>query len=188
MSEPQTQPPKKPSLLFKIFKVILVLIVLAILAFVGVGMFVLDGKYDVSREISIHAPPPEVHKKVGDLNEWPKWLPFVKQDPSVKTTIEKATGVGANQHWTSDHGNGELTFTESDEEKGTRWDMLFDKKYASKGSMTYTRDGENTKVAWRMTGHNEDFVGKWFAFLMPYMVGPAFEQGLKDLKTEVEKK
>lgn len=183
----EAPPQKKPSLFFKFVKVVLLLIVLAILAIVGLGLFVLDGKYDVSREVVIHAPPAAVHKKVGNLEEWPKWLPFVKEDKSVKTTIKSPTGAGASQTWTSDHGNGELTFTESDEEKGTKWNMVFDKKYESEGSMTYTRDGENTKVVWRMTGHNKDFVGKWFAFLMPYMVGGAFERGLNDLKTEVEK-
>ena len=39
-----------------------------------------------------------------------------------------------------------------------------------------------------MTGQNGDFVGKWMAFAMPYMVGPMFEEGLLDLKNKVEAK
>ena len=112
----------------------------------------------------------------------------VKHDPSVNTTIEQPTGVGAKQHWTSKNGNGELEFTASDEEKGIEYTMLFDKKYASKGSMSYTKAGDDTRVTWRMTGQNDDFVGKWMAFAMPYMMRPMFDEGLVDLKNKVESK
>ena len=53
MSEPQ----QKSSLLGKIFKVGLVLFLVAILAIGGIGAFILDGKFDVSREVTIKAPP-----------------------------------------------------------------------------------------------------------------------------------
>lgn len=184
MSEPQ----QKSSLLGKVFKVGLVLILVAILAIGGIGMFVLDGKFDISREVTIKAPPASVYQQVGDLREWPNWLPFTKHDKSVQTTIEQPTGVGASQHWTSKNGNGKLTFTEADEEKGIKFDMLFDEKYASKGSLTFTRSGEDTRVVWRMTGQNDDFLGKWMAFCMGHMVGPMFEEGLTDLKNKVEAK
>ena len=52
-------------------------------------------------------------------------------------------------------GAGELTFTTSDEEKGVEYTMLFDEKWASKGSMTYTKAGDETRVTLRMTGQNE---------------------------------
>lgn len=66
MSEPE----KKPrSFLFKAFKVILLLLVLAVAAFVGLGLFVLDGKCEIARETTIKAPPEAVHKQVGDLRE-----------------------------------------------------------------------------------------------------------------------
>src|SRR5439155_4740010 len=119
---------------------------------------------------------------------WPNWLPFTKHDTSVKVIIEKPTGVGANQHWTGKDGTGKLTFTASDEEKGIDYDMLFDEKWASKGSFTYTKAGDETRVAWRMTGLNDDFMGQWMALGMKYMVGPMFEEGLVDLKNKVEAK
>jgi uncharacterized protein YndB with AHSA1/START domain len=184
MSEPQ----KKSSFLFKVAKVVLVLFLVAVLAIGGVGVFVLDGKYELSRETVIKAPPAAVYAQVGDLNQWPNWLPFSKHDPSVQTTVDKATGVGAHQTWTSKNGNGELTFTKADEDSGVAWDMNFDKKYDSKGSMTFTREGDDTRVVWRMTGQNNNFVGKWLALAMPTMVGPMFEEGLTDLKNKVEAK
>jgi hypothetical protein len=183
MSEPQ----KKPgSWLFTLLKGALVLVLVAGLGILGVGLFVLDGRYEVSREITIKAPPQVVHQQVGDLRAWPKWLPFTKQDPSIQTTIVQPTGVGANQNWVGKDGKGQLSFTASDEQKGIAFDMLFDEKYASQGSLTYTPAGDQTRVTWRMTGRCDDFMGRWLSLAMGSMVGPMFEQGLADLKTTVE--
>ena len=187
MTQTKTPPKKKKSILVTLLKVTLLVILLAVAAFFVVGRFVLSGEYDVSRETTINAPPSAVHAQVGDLRQWPNWLPFTKHDPTIKTTIEQPTGVGARQHWTGDTGNGELTFDASDEDKGTAWTMVFDKKYTSKGSITYAPAGGGaTRVTWRMTGRNDDFVGKWMAAAMGAMVGPMFDEGLADLKKTVE--
>lgn len=182
------QPPKKRSFLFRFVRAVGILILLLVVAVTVIGLFVLDGKFDVSRSVAIKAQPEAVHKQVGDLNEWKNWLPFTKHDPSIQTTIEQPTGVGASQHWTGKSGNGELKFTASDEAKGIEFDMLMDKTYASKGALSYAPAGDDTRVTWRMYGQNTDFAGKWMAFLMPYMVGPYFDEGLNDLKTKVEAK
>lgn len=182
------EPKKKSGCLMTLFKAVLVLILLLVAVFFGVGYFVLDGKYEVARDTTIKAPAAAVHQQVGDLREWPNWLPFTKMDPGIQVAIEQPTGVGASQHWTGKDGKGKLKFTESDENKGIAFDMLFDETYASKGSLTYDQAGTDTKVTWRMTGQNNDLIGKWLALAMPTMVGPAFEQGLADLKKKVEAK
>jgi hypothetical protein len=115
-------------------------------------------------------------------------LPFTKHDKTIKTTIDKPTGVGAHQSWTGDSGNGKLTFTSSDEKKGVEFDMVFDEKYKSQGSLTYTPSGDETRVTWRMKGQNDDFLGKWMALAMPFMVRAYFDEGLQDLKKKVEGK
>jgi uncharacterized protein YndB with AHSA1/START domain len=185
MSEPE----KKPrSCLFRLLKVTLLLVVIIALAVVGLGFFVLDGKYDFARETTIKASPEDIHKQVGDLREWPNWLPFTKHDKSINVTIEQATGVGANEHWTGKSGNGKLSFTSADPDKGIEFTMVMDEKYASKGAITYAPSGSETRVTWRMTGQNDDFMGKWFALAMSSMVGPMFDEGLADLKAKVEGK
>lgn len=193
MSEPENKPGSEPekksgSKLVKLLKVLALLGVAAVVVFIGVGMFVLDGTYEVSREIVIKAPPAAVHQQMGDLREWPNWLPFIKHDKTVKTTIDQPTGVGAHQQWTSDNGNGKLTFTASDEQKGVEYDMLMDETWPAKGAFIYTPSGDETRVTWRMTGQNEDFLGKWMALLMAPMMGPLFEEGLADVKAKVEAK
>jgi hypothetical protein len=185
MSEPQK---KSGSFLMKLLKIVLLLIVVAVAAFFAVGYLVLDGKYEVSREITIKAGPAAVHKQVGDLREWPNWLPFTKHDTSVKVTIDKPTGAGASQNWTGKSGDGKLMFLASDEETGVEYTMVIDEKYTSRGAFLYAKSGDETRVTWRMTGQNEDIMGKWMALAMPTMVGPMFEEGLADLKSKVEAK
>lgn len=183
-----SEPKKKGSVLVKLLKLFVLVVLLCVAAFVGVGLFVLDGKYDVERSVVINADSDDVHKQVGDLRQWPNWLPFTKHEPTIRTTIVKPEGVGASQHWEGKDGKGELTFTASDEDKGVEFDMVFDGKWKSKGRLIYEKSGDGTKVTWRMTGQNDDFVGKYFAALMPNMVGPMFEEGLADLKKKVEEK
>lgn len=185
MSEPEK---KSGSCLWTLVKLTLLLILVVVVAIVGVGYLVLDGKYELSREITIKAAPEDVHKQIGDLREWPNWLPFTKHDKSVNTTIETPTGEGASQHWTSNNGNGKLKFTSSNEETGIKFDMVFDEKYKSKGAINYARSGDETHVTWSMSGQNDDFMGRWIAAAFPYMMGPMFEEGLADLKKKVEKR
>jgi hypothetical protein len=185
MTEPAK---KKRSLLFRILRVAVVLVLVLLMAFFGVGYLVLNGKYEVVRQLTIKAPPQGIHQQVGDLREWPNWLPFTKHDKSVKVTIDKPSGVGAQQSWTSDGNNGRLSFAASDEEKGVEYDMVFDEKYTSKGIISYAKSGDDPLVTWKMTGQMDDLIGRWFALLMPSMMGPMFDEGLADLKTKVETK
>jgi Polyketide cyclase / dehydrase and lipid transport len=184
-----TDPQKKPrSLIVRLLKWFAILIILLVGIFVGVGQFVLDGKFDVSRETTIKASPESVHKLVGDLREWPKWLPFTKHDKTIKTDIVQPTGVGANQSWVGDTGKGKLTFTASDEAKGIEFDLVLHEVYPSKGSLTYKKTGDDTVVVWRMHGQSDGLIGHWLAFATPTLVGPMFDEGLADLKKEAEKK
>lgn len=190
MSATPAPQPRPRSLFGKILMGFALVVFVLIAVFLGVGMFVLDGKYEVAREIVIQARPGAVHQQIGDLREWPNWLPFTKHDRSVKTTIEKPTGVGAHQHWVGKDGTGKLTFTASDEAKGVEFDMLFDEKWKSKGAFTYAEaeQGASTKVTWRMAGQNDDLMGRWMALFMSPMMGPMFDEGLADLKKKVEAK
>lgn len=182
------EPKKSGSLLGKLFKAFVLLVLLAVAGVMGVTFFVLDGKYEVSRSVTVKADMDDVHAMCGELKNWPKWQPWTREDPTISTTIVKDTGVGAHQHWTGKDGNGKVTFTSCDPEKGVEYDMAFDDKYFSKGAITYSDAGGGmVQVTWAMHGRNEDFIGKWFAVAMPGMIGPYFERGLNDLKTALEK-
>ncbi len=183
------EPKKKSSLLVTLLKVMVLGVLLLVAGVLAVTFFALDGRYEVSRSITVKADKDDIHELCAELKNWPKWQPWTKDDPSIKTTIEKDTGVGARQHWTGKDGTGDITFTACDEDKGVEYDMVFDSRYKSRGSIRYEDAGKGeVKVTWAMNGQNDDFVGKWFAAMMPTMVGPMFEDGLKELKSKAEAK
>ena len=166
----------------KIFGVIIVI-------FVGVGLF-LDNEVHVTREIKIDASAEDIHRYVGDLNQWPEWTPWVVLDPSIKTTMgDKTTGVGASQSWTGESGGGNLTFTASSPQTGIVYDLIFDGDPAVYVSgMTYKTDGNGTIVTWYMKGEmGPIIIGNYFAQLMDSLVGDSFQLGLDKLKEQVEK-
>ena len=158
-----------------------------------VGIFVLVGLilpsgYRVERSVFIQAGPEEVHRMVGDLDRWGEWEPWRLEDPTIVTTVETSTGVGAHQHWVGESGNGELTFTTCDPATGIVYDLSFDEgRYLGVGSMLYSPTPEGTEVRWIMEGDNGwNIVGRYFGAMMGSMVGPSFETGLDNLKTAVE--
>lgn len=173
----------------KVIKWIVGIVVLLVAAFFVVGQF-LPKTYAFERSIVVDADRAEVHELVSDLKAWPKWSPWIEEDPSIKTTLgEKTEGVGAHQSWTSDNGPGELTLTESSPESGVAYDMSFNEgQFKAEGAIRYASDGEGTRVTWSMNGDDGGtLVGRYFALMTDSMVGPMFERGLEKLKAAAEK-
>lgn len=155
----------------------------AIIVIIG---FFLPSNYDVHRTITINAPSGVVWSKVSNLEEWPNWQTWKVEDPTIEVQIAKNSGVGAHQTWTGESGNGEVTFTEIDEGRSVRYDMVLDETYRSKGELVLGLEGNQTVVTWRMYGNTDNFSGRYFAAMMDMMVGPMFEDGLARLKSSSE--
>src|SRR5689334_14944311 len=83
----------------------------------------MPNRYHVERSILIAAAPAQIHPWVEDLQKWPTWANWDRQDPSLAvTTTDNAKGVGASQHWQGEHsGSGILTITKSDPAQGIRF-------------------------------------------------------------------
>ena len=173
----------------KILKTLLSIIIVLIVIVVVVGLF-LPTSYTVERSIVIDAPPAEIHKYVGDLNNWNSWEPWREGDPTIVITHgEKTKGVGASQSWVGDSGDGALTFTKDSPDEGIAYDLVFDDgTYESQSAIKYSplEDGE-TKVTWTMTGDmGTPVIGGYFVLMMDSMVGNMFDKGLSNLKNTVE--
>ena len=170
------------------FKKLLIGLVVLVVILVAVGFF-LPSSYEVKRSVVIDAKPSAVHKYVGNLEKWGEWEPWTEGDPTIETTLGKKTsGVGASQTWTGKEGDGKLTFTASDSDKGIEYDMEFDGgKWKSKGAMRYEAVEKKTTVTWEMTGTVElPVIGGYMALMMDGWTGPYFEKGLAKLKAKVE--
>ena len=173
----------------KILKTILSAIIVLIVVLVVVGLF-LPTSYTVERSIVIDASPSQIHKYVGDLNNWDSWSPWKQEDPTIVVTHgEKTQGIGASQSWVGESGDGALVFTKDSPSEGIEYDLVFDDgTYVCQGAMTYNplEDGE-TKVTWIMSGDmGTPVVGGYFVLMMDSMVGEMFNKGLSNLKNTVE--
>lgn len=172
--------------LLKILGIVLLLLVL-------VGLF-LPTDYDIRREVTIQAPAAKVHAWVGDLTKWPDWTPWQEHDPSTRVTLgARTTGVGASQTWTSDGGDGELTFTACSPAEGIAYDMAFlmdGERVPAQSTMLYREQGGATTVTWTMQGDAADFmppvVGGYMNLVMKGAINGEFDKGLAKLKQVVE--
>ena len=170
-------------------------IFLGLLAVLVIAGLLIPSKYTIVRKATIDAPPPAVHAFVGHLDQWPVWMPWEQEDPSVITSLsDKTTGVGAAQSWTSSKsGDGEVEFTECDENTGIAYDMTFimkDKRAPAKASIRYAPAGDSTEVTWTMDGDLASMMPPVMRGLMKPvmtgMVGKNFARGLASLKEKVE--
>ncbi len=153
-----------------------------------VGFF-LPTQYNVSRAQLIKAPPAVIHSHVNDLNKWEGWAPWLEEDPTLIIILgEKTSGVGASQSWHGKDGNGALTFTQSSPDTGIDYDISFnDGSYKCQALIHFRDLAGSTLVTWEMTGDMAvPVLGGYLALNMDLMVGPMFEDGLKELKSVVE--
>ena len=170
-------------------------IILGVIAVLVVAGLCIPSSFTIARKSTIAASPSDVHAWVGDLEKWPKWMPWEQEDPSVITSLgDKTTGVGAAQSWTSSKsGDGEVEFTECDENTGIAYDMVFiskGKRAPAKASIRYAPAGDGTEVTWSMEGDLASMMPPVLSGLMKplmsTMIGKNFAKGLAGLKEAVE--
>ena len=172
----------------------LLMVVVGLVAAAVIAGLTMPTTYAIEKSVEIQGTTAEVHALVGDLQRWEEWAPWYEDDPSIVNTLgEKTTGVGASQSWTSDSGDGELTFTKCDAASGIAYDMAFimeDTRAPAKSAMSYSAEGDTTTVTWTMEGNTADFMPPVVRGLMtPLMkgeIGGMFEKGLETLKGKVE--
>ncbi len=173
--------------MMKVLKFVVALVLLLVVAVVVVGLF-LPKKYDVERSITIDAPPEVVFAYLNDLEKWEAWEPFSKSDTTIVTTLgEPSAGLGATQSWTGDSGNGSLTFTMADPDKGIAYDLNFEGYDPAFSQMTFEVVDGKTVLTWSMQGEiNTPVIGGYFVMMMDSMVAPMYDDGLANIKKAAE--
>lgn len=171
---------------------ILIVAVLVVVAIAIVAAFQ-SSTYSVVRTAAVAAPPARVFAHTNDLRSYQTWNPFGKSDPAAKYTYEgPATGVGSVLRWSStgQTGEGTMTNVESRPNELVRYRLVFIRPMAGAGDMAFTLQpqGNQTLVTWSMEG-DKAYLAKVMGLFMSMdkMIGGAFDRGLAELKTIVEK-
>lgn len=88
-------------------KMILSIIGIALVAFIGFGLFKASGlkSIQIVKSVTIKGSKEEVFNMVRYLGNFPKWSPFLVQDPTQKYEVKGKDGeVGAQYHWDGNKG------------------------------------------------------------------------------------
>lgn len=147
--------------------------------------------FAIERSTTVAAPPGAVIELIEDFNQWKRWSPWDKLDPTQVVTVSGAPrGKGAMYAWVGQkNGQGRMEILEHrpNEFVGIQLDFLKPMTARNRCDFTVRPTDKGTVVVWRMTG-THSFTGKAFAFFasMDKLVGRDFERGLADMKAVAE--
>jgi hypothetical protein len=176
----------------KLLKKIVLVVLLIPIVLVVVSLF-LPAQYRVERTTSINAKPDAVFARINTLKQWPEWTAWtVAKYPDMKISFAgPESGVGATYTWDGEStGQGTLKITRSEPAKEIAYDLEFDHgKFVSKGTIALEQAGETLKVTWVNEGDlGWNPVSRVFGLFMDKMIGPDFEEGLRNLQKLAEAK
>lgn len=174
----------------RFIKRILLTLLVLILVLVGVS-YLLPGKADVSRSITIDAPASAIFPFVNSMQETEKWSPWLARDPETKLDYSgPEAGVGNTLRWSSEHpqvGSGSQEIVESVPDQFVRTALDFGQMGTASASFELTPEGDQTQITW---GFESDLglnpMSRWVGVMMDKWVGGDYERGLANLKALVE--
>ncbi len=178
------------NLLKRLGKWTAVIVVLLSVGLVAGGMM-LPPTFQVSRSVTVNAPPDKVYALVADPRGWKLWSLWNQRDPAMKIVYSgPESGAGAAWAWqSSSEGDGKMTFTSVEPGRRVAFDLDFpDFGTTSKGELRFAPEGSGTRVTWTMNGDvGSNPLYHWFALAADSMVGGDFQAGLTNLKAVAEK-
>ncbi len=171
-------------------KRILLIFLVLILVLVGAS-YLLPGKAEVSRSVTINAPAAAIFPFVNSMQATEKWSPWLSRDPETKLAYSgPEAGVGNTLNWSSEHpqvGSGSQEIIESVENQFVRTALDFGSMGTANASFTLQPEGDQTEISW---GFESDLgmnpMSRWMGLMMDEWVGSDYERGLSNLKELVE--
>jgi uncharacterized protein YndB with AHSA1/START domain len=175
-----------------VLKKIAIGVVVLVLIILGIAATKPD-TFSMERSATINAPPEKIYSLIHDYHKWGAWSPWEKLDPNMRRTFTGAdSGVGAIYSWegNSDVGSGKMEIIDTTMPTKVEMALDFLSPMEAHNTTTFnlTPAGGATNVTWTMTGENNYLSKIMSVFIsMDKMIGPDFERGLANLKTEAEK-
>ncbi len=175
---------------------IFAIIGIALAAFIGFGLNKASGlkSIQIVKTVTIKGTNQEVFDMVKYLNNFPKWSPFLAQDPTQKYEVKGTDGtVGAQYHWDGNKGK-DLGFQEIvkvDELNFVGMKCDIQKPFVAKPTFDYyfteTANGIEVKQDFKLESGLVDAFFMWL-FGAKSEMEKTNQQGLDLLKKAVESK
>lgn len=172
----------------------LLIVVISLVAVIVLLGLIAPSGYDVSREITIDKPVPEVFKFLKSLKKHDSWSPWAEKDPNMEKSFTGTDGeVGCISSWKGnlDVGEGEHEILNIVENDLIESELRFLKPFKSTSDayLKVTSEEAGTRVIWGFSGKNKFPFSIVMLFMnMDKSVGKDFEYGLKRLKNILENK
>ncbi len=150
-------------------------------------------KINIVKSVTINAPENEVFDMVKYLENFPKWSPFLVQDPSQKYHVTGNDGtVGAQYHWEGNKGKDlgyqEIVKIEEGKFIGMRCDIQ--KPFKAKPTFDYSfekvKGGVKVTQDFNVTSSATDAFFMWL-FGAKKAMAKTNQQGMDLLKEVLEK-
>jgi effector-binding domain-containing protein len=171
----------------KILYGLLGLIVLLVI----VGFF-LPGKLEVSKSITVNAPPEYVFEEVNQLENWSNWSYWNTLDKDLKITYgDTRAGLGAFYSWDGENvGTGKIVISESTPYNKIKADLHFMEGDTARAWYDFEPEGAGTKLT---MGFSSDFgmnpFKRWMGPLfLKNEMDRSFDYSLKKIKEIAEAK
>ena len=177
-------------------KMVVTIIAAALVAFIGFGLYKASDlkSIQITTSTTIKGSKQEVFDMVKYLSNFPKWSPFLLQDPTQKYEVKGADGtVGAQYHWDGNKGKdlGYQEIVKIDELSfiGKKCDIQ--KPFVAKPTFEYnfseSNNGITVKEEFKLESGLVDAFFLWLFGAKAEMV-KTNQQGLDLLKTAIENK
>lgn len=167
----------------KLLKTLVKYLLILLLITIVVGLL-LPQSYSVNKQVKIDADPLIIKSLLSDFNQWSKWSPWQKVDPSIKFIVnEPSAGIGAHQSWQSKWGYGEMTITSLTDKKMT-FNILLNGEHIIYGTVKQVINADAVIVKCHVEGQATTMlVSGYMALIYDYVLGNTVTLGLNNLKT-----
>ena len=174
---------------------IISIIALVLIAFVGFGLYKASGlkSLQIVKKVTIKGSKEEVFDRVRYLKNFPKWSPFLAQDPNQKYEVKGTDGtIGAQYHWNGNEGKDlgyqEIVKVDTFSFVGMKCDIQ--KPFVAKPTFDYyfteTANGIEVKQDFKLESGLIDAFFMWL-FGAKAAMEKTNQQGLDLLKKSLEK-
>ena len=168
------------------------IVVIALVVLIVLLGIIAPSKYDISREIVVDKPVPEVFGYLRSLKKQDSWSPWSEKDPNMKKSFSGTDGeVGCISSWSGNKevGAGEHEIKRIVENERIDSELRFLKPFKSTSNayLKVAEEGKGTRVTWGFSGKNVFPFSIMMLFMnMEKQVGKDFEYGLQRLKSNLE--
>lgn len=174
----------------RIVKLVTLILGLIALALIVTGLL-LPSSVHIERHVLINAEPARIFPWLNDLHAFNRWSPWARKDPQTHYDFSGPDqGVGARMSWYSEQpgvGAGSQEIIASVTNQRVAMALSFGDQATAVAYFDLQRTHSQTDVTWGFDSEfGYDLIGRYFGLMAEHWIGPDYEQGLANLKAQVE--